>query len=264
MNNYLYIIFFSLIFSSYTQPLSTAQKIVAAAPITAGVHVAADISSTYTHELGHGIAGYLLKKADYKNYFYWADNPLKFLLFPLAGSSHSDFSEPLSDNQKIAHIAAGPLTGISTTYAQIIAFEMYRSYLETNQLSLTAGIKRPMSFYKDMSALITNLVWSLRNVKKLNANVSFNNMLLNGILFMRISRLIGEISYGLLPTKDSISIDGFSDYKGDGLNLWETIYKKYSIENGPKIKGNIFLLATIPALIACFHGAAKGLLTDPS
>lgn len=240
-------------------------NVAKAAPIILATHIAADTVSTFNHEIGHGIAGYALTHASFKNYFYWADSTLKFLFFPLAGSSHSKFDQPLSDNQVIAHIAAGPLAGISTTYGQVVALETFKTYLETNKISLNSGICRPFTFYKDMSELITNIVWSFRNVKRFDTkSLALSSIILNGIQFMRLSRISGEIAYGLLPTVDSISINNSNNYKGDGLNLWETIYKKYNIENGPKIKGNLFLLATIPTILACMHGLAKGLLTNPS
>ncbi len=244
-------------------PLVT--NVAKAAPIILATHMAADTISTFNHEVGHGLAGYALAKAPFKNYFYWADNPLKLLLFPLAGSSRSHFTEPLSDTESLAHIAAGPIAGLGTTYTQVIALETLRSYLDTGNISIISSMKRPFTFYKDMSELVTNFVWAMRNLKTLNTNtIAFHTIVLNGIMFMRLSRMAGEIAYGLLPTEDSISIDGFSDYKGDGLNLWETMYRKFGIEDGPKIKGNLFVLATIPAAIACLHGLAQGLLTKPT
>ncbi len=240
-------------------------NVAKATPIILAAHIAADTISTFNHEIGHGLAGYALTHASFKNYYYWADSALKFLFFPLAGSSHSNFEQPLSDNQVIAHIAAGPLAGISTTYGQVVALETLKSYLEINKLSLSSGLSRPCTFYKDMSELITNIVWSFRNVKSFDTkSLALSSIIINGLQFMRLSRINGEIAYGLLPTVDSVSIDNSSDYKGDGLNLWETIYKKYNIKNGPKIKGNLFLLATIPTILACIHGLAKGLLTNPS
>src|ERR1700733_7536963 len=118
--------------------LKSSAKLATVCAAALSGHYALEYISTFAHEHGHGIASgdkYTVTMIQNHN-----------ILEPWNGITHFT-----TDKKSFLKTFAGPLTGLTITYAQCIALTMLDGYLDDKTLSQSfyKGLNFPISFFTE-------------------------------------------------------------------------------------------------------------------
>lgn len=228
----------SIFTKKLTKAVSFSAKLATACSAALGAHYVLEYVSTYMHEHGHGMAS----GGDYIVTMIANNN----ILEPLHGITHykNSAANPLLTT------LAGPLAGISATYIQIIALKMLDEHMHNKSLrtSLHEGLKFPITFF--INAVKTgkkygSMMLNLQSTSALK-NKTLTEFTIDGLLFLRMGRLVGESIYGLLPYYDQSVI-------GDGEKIWKTIFGPHVPTFTGNLAGITLVIISSPYII----GAAQ-------
>jgi hypothetical protein len=222
--------------------VKTISKITAGIGLALGAHILTELPICYCHEYGHYVGNRLTggKGGKVSVECNLHKHPLAVFMPFFAMWSHAE-----KYGNEIAHLSAGPLTGMAINYGiMAIANTLHEKTKGTsNKTAVKKGLTSPWNAYKDLANEVTHIIVERSNYQTL----SFSEIFMMTFNILKTSKMFGEFLYGLTP----ISIDN-----GDGKKLWETLGFKKDYTVKPLVG---FGLALIPFCTSIAFGTVKGI-----
>jgi hypothetical protein len=166
-------------------------KVATASVLGLGTNYILSYMSSYAHEHGHGIAS----GGKYTSTII----PTGDIFAPWMGKTEMSYPSNL-----LFTILAGPLAGVSATYAQGVALKTFNEYMHNKKSlreALYEGLKFPATFFSNAVKTGEKYTSAIMNPQSTNpiTNKTITALTIDAVLFLRMKEIVEDSIVGFTP-----------------------------------------------------------------